>query len=74
MNDNPKQTCKHCGTEVTGQPVAGGSFGPGGAIQKPYPLAYRFTCNGQGPHGDDNSGREWFWTIPDPADIERNSL
>ena len=55
-------------------PIVGGVGGPvglGGKLAKPYPLFYRFTCNGPGRHGDDNQDREWIWEVPDPLDTEK---
>ena len=73
MTEPPMQECKHCGTKIRGAPAVGGGggpVGPGGKLAQSYPLAYRFTCNGVGQHGDDNQDREWFWTVPDTREQE----
>jgi len=65
-----KQTCKYCGAEITGVVVSsggGGFVGPGGELPQPYPIHERFTCNGPGPHGEDDKDREWFAPAPDPV-------
>ena len=68
-----KQTCKHCGTEVTGEVAVrggGGFVGPGGKLPEPTPLGYSFTCNGPGEHGEGNKDREWLSAVPDPVGDE----
>ena len=66
--DMPKQRCKHCGREITGEVAvsAGGGFvKEGGMLPKPYPLGYRFECSG--PHEREDQDRVWYWTVPDPV-------
>lgn len=62
-NEAVVQVYKHCGNRVVGVPVggaAGGGVKGGSKLPIPSPLAYRFTCNGPGDHGDGDEGREWF--------------
>lgn len=74
MADKPVQDCKYCGQRATGEPALGAGAGfvaEGGALSPVTPFAWRFECHGAGRHGDDDSGRVWYWTAPDVAKEEQ---